>query len=1066
MTKDPRRFSRMMTVLLCCLVAGIAIPSRAAKRVTVQQLEETVNACHNRQDAEAAKQLSELQLTERLNPSSFRQLKTDLPGDQSRQALRAIADESQFQDPPSSDIPTNPAPDMAEQRRIMGLVVNYVTKAIPQFPNFIATRTTDRFESSPQMVREGLASQPYEPIHLVDTSVATTLYRDKREVEVTDPSDKKASTNSSNHGLSSHGEFGYILSTVLLDAAQNKLAWLRWEEGDARNLAVFAFSVPREKSHFELNYCCATNAEGDSREWQELVGYAGQIAIDPATGAIQRIEINAELKPGELISSARIVVEYGLVDIGGITYTCPLHSVAFSRAHALSKEKEEILQTAAHGARGLGMGAVAVGTTPDLAQQTLLNDVTFSDYHVFRSEAKILADDTSDLPALGGAIPPVPSADARGASSGAASSSVKTAAEPKTASEPSASSEISAENGPPPAPVTSPPPVKSEPPEAPEISESGANLSGVADIPTMPPSGTADTGFHLRSTSRLVEVTVVAFDKKGRPVTDLKASDIEIDDNGRKQTISTFNQAESGVADQPGSASTAPRAEEDHSSFSNIGGSNSDGRQPSSVPNATVFLIDASNVAFADLTHARNEMLRFLKSAASDQQIGLYVLKKHSFQILQEPTIDHAQLALTLSKWMPTAQDLSQAQEQEQRNRQDIEYVRSITDLMNANGNVSTGEGDVLIAADPQLRSLGDNPQRDVLGILVWVARHLAAIPGHKSLIWVSSDNALADFSEKAPGTERGDKNIDPLSLRAREALNDAQISIYPLDASQLEAGGVGANTASGNVQLNPASSEAVQAQLATLPPGERQDAQEALEKSQRDINPGRLTAQMQQDTHPIQSTFRELAEATGGRAFRRAGDIAGEIESTVADGRAAYLLGFTPDSAADDTYHRLTVKLTGRKNITLRYRTGYFYAKDPATMKERFQQAIWRPTDTTEIGLSATSASDQAASLKLKIAATDLGLVQQAGLWMDKIDIFVIQRDDPALHAKLAGQTLAMRLKPATYEKVLKEGIDLDEAVHIGGSGTLRVLVVDENTGRMGTLTISASALSMKPKP
>jgi len=47
------------------------------------------------------------------------------------------------------------------------------------------------------------------------------------------------------------GRVGPILSTVLVDAARNKLGWLRWERGDAGPLAVFATRAAGD-SHYEV----------------------------------------------------------------------------------------------------------------------------------------------------------------------------------------------------------------------------------------------------------------------------------------------------------------------------------------------------------------------------------------------------------------------------------------------------------------------------------------------------------------------------------------------------------------------------------------------------------------------------------------------------------------------------------------------------------------------------------------------------------------------------------------------------------------------------------------------
>ena len=78
----------MRKLFLLFLLAGIAQPMFADKdaavaKVTVAQLEQTLAAAHGKADAEVARQLSGLELTERLNRVNFAKLKADLPGDKS-----------------------------------------------------------------------------------------------------------------------------------------------------------------------------------------------------------------------------------------------------------------------------------------------------------------------------------------------------------------------------------------------------------------------------------------------------------------------------------------------------------------------------------------------------------------------------------------------------------------------------------------------------------------------------------------------------------------------------------------------------------------------------------------------------------------------------------------------------------------------------------------------------------------------------------------------------------------------------------------------------------------------
>ncbi len=559
------------TIALFLALISAALPAFAAKRVTVAELEQALATLRGKPDAEAAWQIANVELTERLTAAPLARLQSLVAGDKSRQALQALADQAEFLALPPSELLIRPAPDFAEQRRIMSLVVAYVSKAIPLLPNFFATRETSHFEDTPQIERHDRFNA-YEPLHFVNRAETTVLYRNGRET--TDAPQGAKNALRSTEGLSTWGVFGPIISNILMDAAQSKLAWGHWEEGTPGPEAVFSYAVAKEKSHYEVNYCCVAE-EGPTSvanvfPYHKIVGYTGEIAVDPETGTIRRITLIADLKPSEPIVRAAILVEYGPVEIGGKSYICPIRSISSTLAQALQLDTRYAF-------------ALARQLQP---LRNMVNEVAFTRYHVFRSDARVLTPAEAALAqaatAPPGIAPPL-------------STTPDATAPPEKPEQPvgQRSSSAAAVTTQPASPVAESG-VPTEPPR-PEFDVASTPLPTDAVDQQVAQHGAAN-GFTLRTTTRLVDVALIAYDKKGHPVTDLKPEDLEVYDNGRKQEIRFFNSA----GTEAPAAATTPTVDEapaQPGTFSNLPAAT---KQPSraATANTTIFLIDASNVAF------------------------------------------------------------------------------------------------------------------------------------------------------------------------------------------------------------------------------------------------------------------------------------------------------------------------------------------------------------------------------------------------------------------------------------------------------------------------------------
>lgn len=219
------------------------------------------------------------------------------------------------------------------------------------------------------MYLEGSSSNNYQRLHVTDNWTTTVRYRNGFEMAEAKPPRHKPNEPE----LITYGIFGPVLKGVLEGIAENGgLRWERWEQGSRGRMAVFRYTVSVDTSLYFVRLCCLPDGDG-AQAFQRYAAYHVDIAIDPESGAILRLQFRDDLKSTTPQTRSDIMIEYGQVEIGGKTYFCPMRSVSIVRGRSVRVLSEWDEAFRIWGPYG-----------------TMLNDVSFDDYHMFRSESRML----------------------------------------------------------------------------------------------------------------------------------------------------------------------------------------------------------------------------------------------------------------------------------------------------------------------------------------------------------------------------------------------------------------------------------------------------------------------------------------------------------------------------------------------------------------------------------------------------------------------------------------------------------------------------------------------------
>jgi VWFA-related protein len=543
---------------------------------------------------------------------------------------------------------------------------------------------------------------------------------------------------------------------------------------------------------------------------------------------------------------------------------------------------------------------------------------------------------------------------------------------------------------------------------------------------------------EVKFTSRteLVLIPTLVTDKAGNHISGLKKDDFKILENGKERQISSFEE----ITSDP--HRFLRRANPDE--FSNaVTGSGTTRR-------VTLIVLDLLNTAFTDQSFARKELLKYLSQSVDRREpTGLYTLDRGGIHIVHDFTTDPGVLIAALHKVRGDSTRTVDTAE-------DIEALTGTATPEGSAGVASTSgasagnPGSVASAIQQEAARLQAMLEDSALNFqsfqqriaitytleaMEQVAQSLAGFPGRKSVIWAGggfpfsvSDNTM----QLAPAGRDSLTDVLPLYERTWQLLNDAQISLYPVDVKGLTAN-------------NPSASIAV-------PNNPRHPGAYARSVNWRQLD--------------TQATFETFAAATGGRPYYNSNDLAKGFREAVHDSEQYYMLGYYLDrSNTKSGWRKLAVKVK-RERVEVRARTGFFVTNatvNPGMSRDSdLAAALKSPLDYTALSLVAhwepVAAGQDAGKKSIRYVvdvAPDASLIDAVDNNHIALDFLALVRTPAGQQVDGAtGRKVDLHLATEQLATIKQKGIGYRGILELApGEYSVRIVVRDSLSGRIGSV-------------
>jgi len=592
--------------------------------------------------------------------------------------------------------------------------------------------------------------------------------------------------------------------------------------------------------------------------------------------------------------------------------------------------------------------------------------------------------------------------------------------------------------------ATALPPPEAEPTPAPAPSVAVA----VTPAATAPPPDATTPVF--RTTARLVQVDVVALDKQGHPLTDLKREDFTVLQDGRPQSARVFEAHHTPLPER--TAEPAEKAQDVQPHYLN---SYSNAPSAAANQNWTIILFDMLNTPTQDQQVARNQLRKIAAALPEHQPVALFLLGSKLVMVQAFTTDGHAIQTAVNTLTLQRSQMLTTEAERQHEVGTANYIAETMSPSIPAAGNVPQS-----IISDFQAQMTSNSLQGlknmesmrlserviFTLDAFAGLSRSLAGYPGRKNVVWLSGNFPIRvepDISESDKWRLSTDYNN--ILSRTMALLSESRVAVYPVDIRGMQLRGVDITTSTtetsafigGNGGTNPGSSVDRTGSLLT-------------EQSSTGFNE--------------RATMEEVAAQTGGRAFLNTNDFSGAIARAMDDGSNYYTLAYAPDTKDDKpSFHRIDVKLN-RPDVKLSYRRGYYSLPESATPQTGLAalqgalQAGMPPS--TMLFFTASAKPDsirKSVEISYVVNGSNVTLTDVAnGGKHVLIDCMAIAFDKNGKEVAHASDTLDGTLPAAAAEATLNRGLPATQELQLKpGVYNLRVGVQDRASQRIGTVTI-----------